>query len=356
MSAPVGDGRRMVDPVRLEALVAAMLGRVGLNEGDATLLAEALVLADLRGMSSHGILRLPVYVRRLQMGGFAPHGEARVLRESAATVLLDGRNGLGALLTRRAMERAIAKAREAGIAAVGIRNSNHNGEGAFHVLPAIAAEMIGIATSNGSPIMPVYGGRRPFTAPLPVTIGVPANEVPPILLDMALGMSSRGKILDHAERGVPLPAGWMVDADGRPTTDASWIKHGGWMLPIGGHKGFGLILMCEILSGLLTGGRFGKELVNLYDDLDRPQGNGQFVIAIDIGAFVDVGAFKARVDEVVRMMKAEPLAEGVDEILMPGEIEFRREADQRARGARIAAKVVDEVIALAGELGLESSL
>jgi len=141
-----------------------------------------------------------------------------------------------------------------------------------------------------------YIGGDWVEGPLPITFGVPTGEELPIVLDAALGMSSRGKILYYAETGLELPQGWLVDAEGRPTTDPNWVKNGGWILPIGGHKGWGLILMCEILSGILTGGSFGRELTNLYDDLDQGQRNGHFVIALNIGSFLDVSSFKRRMD------------------------------------------------------------
>lgn len=336
----------------LERLVGGMLATVGVPEEDARLVAASLVSADARGMNSHGVLRLPVYIRRLQQGGFSPVTPCAVVRETTSTMLLDAGNGLGAVATARAMDKATEKARSSGIAAVGIRNSNHNGEGAFYVQRAIRADMIGIATTNGSPIMPVWGGKTPLTGPLPISIGVPTANERPIVLDAALGMSSRGKILYYAEKGMELPEGWLVDAEGRPTRDPNWVKNGGWILPIGGHKGWGLILACEILSGLLTGGAFGRELTNLYDDLDQPQRNGHFVIAIDIAAFTDLAAFKQRMDDYIAIMKASERAPGFDEILMPGEPEFRKEAEQRAEGILLSRAVAEEVMAVARDLGL----
>lgn len=336
----------------LTALAAAMLEHVGVPPGDAAIVAGGLIGADARGMNSHGILRLPVYIRRLGQGGFSPVSRFDILRESAGTALVDGGNGLGAVLTTRAMDLAIAKARQTGIAAVGVRNSNHNGEGAPYVLQAVREDMIGIATTNASPIMPAWGGKTMLTGPLPMTFGIPAGTALPIVLDAALGMSSRGKILYFAEKGIELPPGWLVDADGAPTTDPNWVKKGGWILPIGGHKGFGLILMCEILAGILTGGKFGAELTNLYDDLHKGQGNGHFVIALDIAAFLDVASFKSRMDAFIAEMKASELAPGFTEILMPGEIEFRNERRQRDGGISLSRSVVDELLAVAAELGL----
>lgn len=336
----------------LESLIVAMLSRVHVPLDDAKITARCLVSADLRGMHSHGVLRLPVYVRRLQQGGFAPFSKSEIVKETAGTALIDGGNGLGAVLTTRAMNLAISKARQTGVAAVGVRCSNHNGEGAPYVLQAIDADMIGIATTNGSPIMPVWGGKTPLTGPLPITVGVPAARHHPLLLDAALGMSSRGKILYYAEKRMQLPPGWLVDANGQPTIDPNWVNKGGWILPIGGHKGWGLILMCEVLSGLLTGGAIGRELTNLYDDLDRPQGNGHFVIAINIGAFLDAAAFKYRLDAYIDEMKASELAPGTPEILMPGEIEFRNEQRQRTEGIALSKSVVDEVLATAAAIGV----
>ncbi|WP_420392958.1 Ldh family oxidoreductase [Acuticoccus sp.] len=352
--SPEGSDAYRIDPNALEAFVADMLRRTGVPAEDAAIAAASLVGADVRGMNSHGMIRLPVYVRRLKAGGFNPVTTVNVVREGPSTALIDGGNGLGSVLTTRAMDLAVQKARSTGIAAVGIRNSNHNGENAFYVQRAVAQDMIGIATTNGSPIMPVWGGRTPLTGPLPIAIGVPAKRHRPIVLDAALGMSSRGKILYYAEKGMELPEGWLVDAEGEPTRDPNWVRKGGWILPIGGHKGFGLILACEILSGLLTGGSFGTELTNLYDDLDTPQRNGHFVAAIDIAAFTDVASFKARMDEYIEMMKASELVPGTDEILMPGEIEFRKADDARANGIVLARNVMDEVLAAARELGLET--
>jgi LDH2 family malate/lactate/ureidoglycolate dehydrogenase len=348
---PAADGY-IVQANELQSLVEEMLVRTGVPAADASVVAGSLIGADARGMNSHGILRLPVYIRRLKQGGFSASSTSSVLRETPSTALIDGDNGLGAVLTMRAMDMAISKAGQTGIGAVGITRSNHNGEGAPYVLRAVKEDMIGIATTNGSPIMPVWGGKTALTGPLPITIGVPTEKHKPIVLDAALGMSSRGKILYHAEKGLSVPDGWLVDADGRPTNDPNWVKNGGWILPIGGHKGWGLILMCEILSGLLTGGPFGRELTNLYDDLDKPQGNGQFVIAINVGAFLDVASFKQRMDAYIDEMKSSELAPGFEEILMPGEIEFRRETKQRAEGIALGRSVVDEVLKTAADLGI----
>ncbi|MCE7029463.1 Ldh family oxidoreductase [Jiella avicenniae] len=352
-AVPDDEGNYRIPFEDLRGLVVKLLTTVDVPPEDAAIVAESLVLADARGMNSHGVLRLPVYLKRLREGGFKPTSAFDVVSETPGTALIDGGSGLGSVLTKRAMDLAIEKARTNGIGAVGIRNSNHNGEGAFYVQQAVAKDMIGIATTNGSPIMPVWGGKTPLTGPLPISIGVPTARHRPIVLDAALGMSSRGKILYYAEKGMELPDGWLVDAEGRPTRDPNWVRNGGWILPVGGHKGWGLILACEILSGILTGGAFGAELTNLYDDLDTPQRNGHFVIALNIAAFTDVASFKQRMDDYIDIMKASELAPGFEQIFMPGEIEFLKKERQIAEGILLGRKVLDEVIATAKELGVE---
>ena len=350
------NGDYRIDAARLEALVSSMLAKVGVPGDDAALVARSLIGADLRGMNSHGILRLPIYIDRLRDGGFKPDRQGKVVRETKGTVLIDGEDGLGAALSCRAMDAAIGRARECGIGAAGLFNSNHNGEGAFYAQRAIAADMIGIATTTGSPIMPAWGGKTKITGPLPITVGVPAGQELPVLLDAALGMSSRGKILYYAEKKIPLPDGWLVDADGRPTNDGEHVRQGGWILPIGGHKGWGLIAIMEILAGVLTGGALGQDIAELFGDTSKAQKNGQFFIAIDVEAFMGIDAFKARMDDYIRMVKASELADGFEEIVMPGEIEYRKERDQRANGLTLGRNVVDAMLKKAEEIGVPVEL
>ena len=346
------NGDYLIDPARLERFVASILEKVKVPADNAVLLARALVAADLRGMNSHGVLRLPIYIRRLQSGGFKPESKGRIIRETSGTVLIDGEDGLGAVITCRAMDEAIKRARTCGIAAAGVTNSNHNGEGAFFALRAIDAGMIGICTTNGSPASPPWGGLTKMTGPLPLTIGVPAGEERPLVLDLALGMSSRGRILYYADKKIPLPDGWLVDAEGRPTNDAEHIRRGGWIQPIGGYKGWGLITIMEVLSGVLTGGPLGQDLAELYGDTTKPQKNGHFVIAIDVSAFMDISVFKKRMDGYIRMLKSSEPAPDSQGVIIPGEPEFRKEEEQRLNGVTIGCKVVDDVLEIAHELGV----
>lgn len=345
-------GAQRVRAAELQALATAILMKVGVPAHDAHTVSEHLVSSDLRGMHSHGIMRLPIYAKRLQDGGIAPVAKIKTLTEGPATAVLDGGNGLGSVVAHHAMDLAIRKARDTGIAAVVARHSNHNGEGAAYALQATQADMIGLATTNASPIMPAWGGKTFFTGPLPLTVGVPTGRHRPIVFDAALGMSSRGKILYYAEKGLKLPPGWLVNQDGEPTTDPTDITRGGWILPIGGHKGWGLILMCEILTGFLSGGAVGKELAKLYGDSHRPQKNSHFLMAIDIARFISIAPFKARIDDYIDELKGSDLAPGVQKIVMPGEIEAECADRQSQEGIELEAKVIDEVVSVATHLGI----
>lgn len=343
---------RVVDADALAAFARELFARVGLPAEDAALVAESLVLADLRGMQSHGVLRIPIYVEKIRAGGFQPGTRGRIVRETPGTVLLDGEDGLGQVLTLAAMDSAMAKARETGIGAAGVLNSNHYGEAAYYVMHAARRDMIGIVATNGSPNMPAWGGTTKMTGPLPFTAAVPTLEERPFVLDAALGATNRGKLIYLAEKGEKIPLGWGVDSEARPTDDPGKVLDGGWILPIGGHKGFGITMFIEILSGVLTGALVGSEIRDLYNaGRDRPQGLGHFCIAIDPGAFMPVEDFKRRMDAMIRMVKASRLAPGVDRMTIPGEPEFDTEAVRRRDGIPLARSVLERLNELARELG-----
>lgn len=330
-----------------------ILQHVGVAPDDAALVADALVKADARGMHSHGITRLPVYTRRILMGGARARTTGRVLSETPATLLLDGEDGIGQVVAARAMRESIRKARTAGTAAVGVRRSNHFGEGAYYVVAAIEAGMIGLITTGGSPNMPYWGAQKPVLGTLPLAVGVPADREPPILLDMAFGTVSKGKILQAAARGERIPADWGVDADGSPTDDPRAILNGGWTLPIGGYKGSGLILIMEILASVLTGANFATEVRDLYGDHAASQGVGHFVLSIDVSAFMPLSEFSERVDRLIRIVKDSGSANAG--VLMPGEREHRLALRREEEGVPLPASTLSALVDLAKEVGFNLS-
>jgi LDH2 family malate/lactate/ureidoglycolate dehydrogenase len=345
-------GEAPVDAGKLLSLIVDIFERAGMPDDEAALVADALVLADLRGMHSHGVLRTTIYVDKIRGGGFRPGRKGRVVRETGGTVLLDGEDGIGQVLTIAAMDRAIEKARKNGIGAAGVFNSNHHGEAAYYILHALKSDMIGIVATNGSPNMPAWGGTTKMTGPLPFTAGAPAQDELPFLIDAALGVTNRGKLIYIADKGEKIPFGWGVDRNAKPTDEPSRILDGGWILPIGGHKGFGITMFIEILSGVLTGALIGSAIRDLYNDPhEQPQGLGHFCIAIDPEAFMPIAQFKRRMDEMIRMIKASALAPGNERMIIPGQLEFEKEKARRLQGIPLAVKLISQLRKLGSELG-----
>jgi LDH2 family malate/lactate/ureidoglycolate dehydrogenase/quinol monooxygenase YgiN len=353
---------RKVDARDLLALAVDVFVRAGTSMEEAQIVANALVEADLRGMQSHGVLRIPIYVEKIRAGGFRARGAGAaqcgvIVRESAGTALIDGQDGLGQVISLRAMDLAVDKARATGIGAVGVFNSNHFGEAAHYVIHAAERGMIALIATNGSPNMPALGGTTKMTGPLPFTAAVPVGSGPPFVIDAALGVTNRGKLIYMAERGERIPLGWGVDRDARPTDDPARVLDGGWILPIGGHKGFGITLFLEILSGVLTGALVGSEIRDLYNaPRSESQGLGHFCISIDPEAFMPIDRFKARMDAMMRMIRGSKLAPGVERMVIPGDPEMEAKRGRSVEGIPLAAGVLDQLNALARELGSPHSI
>jgi LDH2 family malate/lactate/ureidoglycolate dehydrogenase/quinol monooxygenase YgiN len=354
---PAPAPERIVAAEALLSLANDVFQRAGVPLDEAHIVAHALVQADLRGMQSHGVLRIPIYVEKIRAGGFRPGHKGTVVSESVGTALLDAEDGLGQVVSLRAMDLAMEKAHATGIGAVGVLNSNHFGEAAHYVIEAANQDMIALIATNGSANMPAWGGVTKMTGPLPFTAAVPRASGPPFVIDAALGVTNRGKLIYLAERGERIPLGWGVDRDAQPTDDPARVLDGGWILPIGGHKGFGITMFLEILSGVLTGARIGTEIRDLYNaPRGQSQGLGHFCIAINPAAFMPLDGFKARMDAMVAMIKASKLAPGVDRMIIPGEPEIETAAKRRKEGIPLATSVLDQLNTLARELGSTHSI
>lgn len=305
----------------LHSFCRDVLEAAGVPCEGAELIAASLTTADARGLASHGAARLlPVYVRRLAAGTTRARPELRVARRRGNVALVDGDAGAGQVVGTWAMGLAIEMAREAGAGIVGVRNSSHFGTSAFYVEQAAAANMIGMALTNAPSNMPPAGGRSRFFGTNPLAIGLPGGEGKPVVLDMSTSVVARGKIVMADMAGEPIPPGWAIDEDGRPTQDTAAALRGA-VLPMAGYKGAGLALMIDVLCGVLTGAAFGPHIIDLYDGGDRPQNVGHFFVAIDIDALMPVELFKARMAQFAEEVRAQPRVPGVDTIYLPGEIE-----------------------------------
>ena len=348
---------RPVDAKGLERFSAAIFKRLGVPDDEATQLAEIIVLSDLHGMHSHGVMRIPQYGPKIAAGGFRPGREGVILRETDSTLLLDAEHGIGQTMAVKAMRAAMAKAGKTGVGICGVTNSNHYGAGAYYGLMAARMDMIGILTTNASPSMPAPGGRTMLTGPLPLTVVAPRKTGWPFCLDTAMGVVSKGKIAYAAEKGEKIPLGWGVDKNGTPTDDPQQVLDGGWPLPIGGYKGFGLTCVLEILAGVLTGGALNDAIGNLFTaPAEVPQGLGHFVMAIDVSAFMPADQFKERLDTYITMFKASELQPGIDEVTFPGEPEFRREVERRANGIPLSTNLIARLNAYARDVGAAESI
>lgn len=329
-----------------------VLKKLDLPANEAGLVADCIVEADLRGVHSHGMIRLPVYVRRLQSGVFNPHPDIRVVRETRTTAVVDGDNGMGQLVSLRAMDLAIGKAKDGDCAWVSVGNSNHNGAEAYFAQMAVAHDMIGFCFSvGGINHMTPWGGAEAMLGNNPFAIAIPAGDELPVILDMACSVAARGRVNVAAARGESIPEGWCTDAQGRPTTDPSEALKG-FVLPIAGPKGYALTTVIGMLSTMLSGGAFGTDVTHLYDDFERPQNIGHLLGVLPVSSFVDPAEFKRRMDKGIREIKGVKKAPGVTEIFLPGEREHRTLLERRKTGIPLAVGTVSELRELSEEFGV----
>lgn len=334
-------------------LVKAVFERCGMDESDAALLADSLVDADLRGVHSHGVLRVPEYVKKLTEDGVKPRGRPKIVKEMGACLVVDGGNSMGQIGAHFAMEQTLEKAVSTGIAAAAIRSSNHCGALAYFAMQALKHDMIGIATTNALPTMAPWGGSERILGINPIAIVIPADKEFPIVYDAAFSGSSHGKIRVYKQKGLSLPEDWALDKNGRPTTDPEAALEG-LLMPIGGFKGAGLAMIMGILSSMLSGASYGTELGNMEDG-PNPGQDGHFVCAIRVSAFEDIERFKSRVDGAIRQIHECQLAPGFDRIYAPGEREFLNKEAYLRDGIPLDNITLDNLFQGARDLGIESN-
>jgi LDH2 family malate/lactate/ureidoglycolate dehydrogenase len=307
----------------LEGLVARIFTRLGVPEADARFVAECLVAADLEGIASHGVMLVPMYVERMLAGSVSREASAAIVHDSGAAVVLDAANALGQLTSRQAVSLLAERAKAKGLASVAVRNGFHFGTAGFWARRIAAEGLVGIVMCNTRPLMPAPGGAQRVVGNNPVAIALPGNFV----TDMAMSATAMGKIRLADSAGKPIPEGWAVDDDGRPTTDpAAAIK--GMLLPAAGPKGFGLAAAIDLLSGGLSGGAVGDEVSPLYGDPARPYACSHLFVAIDPAAF-GISNMPARVGEFSEKIRASRKAAGTERIFAPGDLERENQARNR---------------------------
>ncbi|HET9561164.1 MAG TPA: Ldh family oxidoreductase [Propionibacteriaceae bacterium] len=326
-----------------------VLTALGVPTDDAHLLSDSLVVAELWGHSSHGMLRLPWYVERLRSGAMAAVTQAETIVDSGAVVVLEGHHGVGQVLAAEAVEVGVERARIHGVSAVGVRNSNHFGTAAYFTRRSAEAGCVAFLSTNASPAMAPWGGQTKALGTNPWSIAAPAGRRGVAVMDIANTAVARGKIYLAAERGEDLPAGWAADENGVPTTDAAQAVHG-LILPMAGHKGYVISFMMDVLAGVLTGSSFSSDVAGPYE-ANKPSGCGHMLLTIDVSVIMPRAEFDARMEALIADVKAVPTAPGVAEIFFPGELEDRNAVRNRGRGIAVADNTWDSLAQLAAETG-----
>ena len=347
------DTQFLTSQTALQSFITRSFQAVGFASSDAQTAADLMTKADVMGQDGHGVFRLPMYIKRIQAGGLNTKPTFRTLQDRTATALIDGDNGLGHLVMHHATQLAIQKARTTGVAWVGARHSNHAGPASLYAMMPLEHDMIGLYVAVGSANhLPPWGGTEMLLSTNPIAVAVPSANNPPIVLDMATTVAAYGKVKTAAQRGETMPQGWMIDRQGNPLTDPTRASEG-FLLPIGGPKGYGLSLIFGILAGVLNGAAFGRDVVDFNADAKTTTNTGHFILALDIKAFADLDAFKADMDRVWTDMKSSPHLPGVDEIRLPGERLARVTAKRSKDGIPLAGALKAQLDEMAATLGID---
>ncbi|MCE5265841.1 MAG: Ldh family oxidoreductase [Deltaproteobacteria bacterium] len=335
---------------RLKEIAIRVLKGLHAADDEAAVVADALIQAELRGIDTHGVHLLTLLPERVAAGMLQIPTKLTVLRESGATALLDGGNGLGPVAAHRAMEISIGKAKEFGIGCCPVRNTNNIGMLSVYTLMAARENTVGIVMANAAAAMSPWGGAEAFFGTNPLSISVPgAAGAPPVVLDMSSTVVARGKIRRADRLNESIPAGWAFDETGMPTTDpAAALK--GTLMPIGGPKGYGLALMIDVLAGLLSGSKYGPE-IRTFHQLEGPTGAGVFTLAIEIERFMPLGQFTALFRDYLASIKAVRKAKGISRIYWPGEIEYEKEQQGLSEGIEVSPASAGKLNALLEEFG-----
>lgn len=340
----------------LENFCVKVFEKVGVPADAALIAAKNLIEADLRGVQSHGVVRFPIYLKRILDGGTNPHAHVRASKETRTTAVVDGDNGLGHYVGVRAMEMAIEKAEEGDCAFVAVNNSNHFGAAAYYAEMAARNNMIGLSFTIGAiNHMAPWGGAEAVLGNNPFAIAFPTREPFPIVLDMACSVAARGKIIVAAKEGKPIPADWATGPDGLPTTDAVEALKG-FVIPVGGPKGYALTLAVGLLSTMLSGACFGRDVGDLYEKTTTAQNSGHLFGVLPVSAFDDLDAYLDRMDKAVADMRGAKKAAGVERIYLPGEREYLSLVAHRANGIPLGRALTEELRGIASAYGVAFDL
>jgi len=343
-----------IDPDQLSDFATAVYAETGMPEADARLAADTLVQADLWGHQSHGVMRLSWCVGRLRAGVTKAVAQPEAVVDLGALAVIDGHDGMGQVITAHAAQEAARRAKAHGVGVVAMRNSNHFGTAMYYTLMAARQGCVAFLSTNASPAMAPWGGRKRLVGTNPWSVAAPAGRHAPMVLDIANTAVARGKVYLARQKGLPIPPDWAISAEGEPTTDPTQAL-GGVILPMAGHKGYAIAVMMDVLSGVLTGSSFGTGVFGPYQAEHRG-GCGHLMIALNIEAIQPLVAFNTRMEKLIDELKSVPLAQGFDEVVYPGELEARNDARNRREGLQLPEDTLTDLRKLAQEAGTEAHL
>lgn len=346
----------MATPVPIETLENFCLEAMrlcGMREEDARLTAEVLVTTDTWGTYTHGTKSLRGYLKRVRAGGINALAKPEMVREGLAWATVDGNSAMAMVTSCFAMNLAMEKAASAGIGMVTVRNSCHFGGGAYYASMALKRNMIGQAMANDVPSVSAPGARGPVMGSNPYAYAAPAGEEKPLLLDIATSAVAGGKVMVAQSEGRKIPDTWIIDREGRPSTDPFDFPNNASLQPMAGHKGYAIALLIETLSGLLSGAGLSREIFAwIHDDPSKPTGHGHAFLAFDVGAMVPLDVYQRRMDGLIREIKALPKAVDSARIYLPGEMEWERRELALMRGIPLPPDVRASLRGLADDLGM----
>ena len=340
--------RYLVDHERLNSLVIGIFRRSGLKDEDAKSLASMLIRANLRGLYSHGVLRVGTYLDRIKAGGMKTDYEIRVLRDTPATALVDGGDGPGAAACEFAARLAREKAEKCGLGMVTLRNTEHTGMISLWSLIMSGEDMIGFTGTAIEPLMAPTGGKELRVGNNPFAFTIPAGKYPPICLDISCSMVSGGKVLAKKLEKEPVPLGWCLDENGLPTTDPEKWR---FLVPMGEHKGYGLSVIVECLGSLLSGGPFGEGHGQQYGKMNEPNRVNSFYLAVNIGFFRELDGFLRDTEAYIDYLHSCEKAPGVSRIYYPGELEEEHTKKALAEGIELEENLVRDLMERASKVG-----
>jgi LDH2 family malate/lactate/ureidoglycolate dehydrogenase len=345
----------LIRPEKLKLFAVSLSKKYGLNETDAEIFADNLIDANLTGVDTHGLTRLSIYLKRIKLGLINPRPAMNFEQKFPIAAVLDADNGLGQIAGEKAISKAIDVAQTYGLSAVAVRNSQHFGALGYYCRKAARKEIICLAFTNAEPALPPWGSYQAYFGTNPIAMGVPVKNKTPIIIDLSTSIVARGKIISAAKQKTPIPEGWALDPDGNSTTDPDKALAGS-VLTMAGPKGYALAMMVDILSGVLSGSGYGRNVHSMYKDLQHPAEVGHFFLCVNIEAFMPKDIFYQRIDGMIREIKNSTKRQGVDEIRIPGEKKERTREEREENGISLDNDVLEEMKNLAVENSIEFDL